>query len=203
MKNTFIEDIALVFVLIIAGILALFQTTYEHAKRALFPALILCNVFALQAQNNIPDVGKLELNLPKQSPRPSRLERVSIGAGIMFAAGCANGTHEAILHHYPQFQQRFPGANPQWWNPDQSWTNKYKNNDPEQGARFPGSMGPLVWTTDAYHLTDVVNRGAMFGGAVVLTLGGDNRPKRILTDLLIGALAFGAGHYFTYNLLFK
>jgi hypothetical protein len=196
MKNNFFEDIALAFVLLIAAILAIFQTTYEHARRWLFPALILwCNVFALSAQ---------DLHLPtQQAPHLTRVQRVAIGSGLTFVAGVANGTHEATLHHYGAFQARFQNANPQWWNPQESWVNKYKNNDPEQGAKFPGSMGPLVWTTDAYHLTDVVNRSAMFGGAIVLTLGGDNRPKRILTDALIGALAFGAGHYFTYNLLFK
>lgn len=39
-----------------------------------------------------------------------------------------------------------------WMGPKVStWTNKYKQNTPILGSRFPGSTGPLVFITDAWH----------------------------------------------------
>lgn len=40
-----------------------------------------------------------------------------------------------------------------WWNPNISWKNKYKNNDPTQGPKFFGSTTFLVWLTDAWHFS--------------------------------------------------
>lgn len=38
-----------------------------------------------------------------------------------------------------------------WWDPDLSWSNKYKNNDPKQGEKFPGSTTLFVAVTDGWH----------------------------------------------------
>lgn len=38
-----------------------------------------------------------------------------------------------------------------WFNPQVSWTYKYKNNDPKQGPKFIGSTTIFVWLTDAWH----------------------------------------------------
>jgi len=40
----------------------------------------------------------------------------------------------------------------EFWDPSQSWTNKYKNNDPTQGEKFFLSTTSLVFLTDAWHL---------------------------------------------------
>jgi hypothetical protein len=42
--------------------------------------------------------------------------------------------------------------NPLFWNPQLSWRNKWKNGDPEQGEKFPGSSSIFVSLTDAWHL---------------------------------------------------
>lgn len=39
-----------------------------------------------------------------------------------------------------------------YWNPAESWKNKWKNGDPAQGERFPLSSTALVFLTDAWHL---------------------------------------------------
>lgn len=61
-----------------------------------------------------------------------------------------------------------PGASDQYWNPNQSWTNKYKNGDPNQGPDYFGSTTFLVGLTDGYHSMGTVRN---FTGAVaVVTL---------------------------------
>lgn len=40
----------------------------------------------------------------------------------------------------------------QFWNPELSWKNKYRNRDPGQGEKFRHSTTLLVWLTDGYHL---------------------------------------------------
>ena len=69
----------------------------------------------------------------------------------MFLAGAFNGVSQDLLFHYHEFENTFPNANSQFWDPEISWINKYKNGDPLQGARFPGSTTILVGTTDGYH----------------------------------------------------
>jgi hypothetical protein len=43
-----------------------------------------------------------------------------------------------------------------WFNPDSSWRNKYKDNDPKKGAAFFGSTTFLSWTTDAWHFFQMI-----------------------------------------------
>ena len=38
-----------------------------------------------------------------------------------------------------------------WWAGHESWINKYKNGDPDQGPRFPLSTTVFVWVTDGWH----------------------------------------------------
>ena len=41
----------------------------------------------------------------------------------------------------------------QWSDPQLSWKNKWKNGDPGQGEKFPGSSTIFVWTTDLWHFS--------------------------------------------------
>lgn len=69
----------------------------------------------------------------------------------MFLAGAANGVAEDLQFHYGEFENTFPNANPEFWNPDLSWRNKYLNGDPGQGPAYFGSTTFLASTTDGYH----------------------------------------------------
>ena len=55
----------------------------------------------------------------------------------MFLAGAFNGVSQDLLFHYNEFETTFPNTDPNFWDPEISWKNKYKNGDPLQGARFP------------------------------------------------------------------
>lgn len=65
------------------------------------------------------------------------------GLVLVAIAAALDGLTETLLHHYPAFSARFPGADPYWWNPALSWQNK--------GAGFLNRT-VLVVFSDAYHL---------------------------------------------------
>ena len=49
-----------------------------------------------------------------------------------------------------------------FWNPQLSWRNKYKNCEPEQGKKFFGSTTIFVWTTDAWHMFQMLYLNCFF-----------------------------------------
>ena len=127
----------------------------------------------------------------------------------MFVSGLLDGTIEAIKFHYHSgFKPRFKNANDQFWNPDVSWTNKYKNGNPEEGAKFLGSTNSLVFVTDGYHalrtsknlintltLTFYINRVRKDPRKLKL--------KKVLLDALILTTIRNIGFTASYSLLFK
>lgn len=114
-------------------------------------------------------------------------------AGIGLFRGFAWGTHEVLNYWYSDFQRRFPNANPGFWNPDQSWTNKYKNGDEKQGEAFPLSTTALVPFTDASHLTAALNSASLVGMGIVITLGEKKPWYYYLIDAGVGFIASGIG----------
>ena len=56
-----------------------------------------------------------------------------ITGSLVFIAGTCKGFNETLQFHWPRFQRTFPNANPWWFNPKQSWKNKYENRDSSQG----------------------------------------------------------------------
>lgn len=76
-------------------------------------------------------------------------------------ASASDALVETLLHHYPAFSARFPGADPYWWNPALSWPNK------GDGLL---SRTVLVWTTDAYHCFRFAARVLLVLGAGVFAL---------------------------------
>lgn len=44
----------------------------------------------------------------------------------------------------------------QFLDPQKSWVNKYKHNNPTLGPKFFGSKTFLVWTTDLWHLSKML-----------------------------------------------
>ena len=64
----------------------------------------------------------------------------------MTVAGASNGVTEVLRHDYASFERMFPEANDEFWNPNISWKNKYKNMDPKQGPAFWGSTALLIVT---------------------------------------------------------
>jgi hypothetical protein len=71
---------------------------------------------------------------------------------FILISGMCDGMAEMLKFHTLSFFKKFPKANPNYWSPNLSWTNKWKNGDYRQGEKFWQSSRALVWSTDAYHL---------------------------------------------------
>jgi len=67
---------------------------------------------------------------------------------IVIAAIC-NAVMDKVQSHYSK--SIFKDLNSKWWNPKESWKNKWKNGDPAQGEAFLGSSTVFILFTDAWH----------------------------------------------------
>lgn len=109
-----------------------------------------------------------------QNPGKYQIKKQALPAALVFLAGAADGLNQVLAYQYPKFKKAFPGANDRFWSKEISFLNKYKNRDPAQGAKFPGSRGPLVFLTDGYHLTRFGER-LFLSGAFALKITQDKR----------------------------
>lgn len=119
----------------------------------------------------------------------------------MFLAGAFNGVSQDLLFHYNEFENTFPNANPQFWDPEISWVNKYKNKNPLQGAKFPGSTTILVGTTDGYHAM-LSSRDIMIVTSISLSSKSCSW-KHFFKKTAAYTIAYGIGFEFTYRMLIK
>jgi hypothetical protein len=90
-----------------------------------------------------------------------------------------------------------------------SWRNKYKNHDPAQGERFPGSTTIFVFTTDLWHLSQFVFLRLFFAAVITYHLSGgitslfiDLGPYGLAIDYLGLSIVFGATFQIMYGKIF-
>src|SRR5687767_4063239 len=113
--------------------------------------------------------------------------------GLIFLAGASKGFNETLEFHWKGFRHMFQDVNRQWFDPEVSWRNKYKNGDPEAGARFPLSTSVFVMYTDQYHLNNFVNKMA-WSSAIVIKIGEGKKPfKYYLLDMVYYTACHQAG----------
>jgi hypothetical protein len=118
--------------------------------------------------------------------------------GLIFTAGAAKGFNETLQFHWKTFKRKFPNANPKWFNPAVSWKNKYKDGDPDKGAKFPLSTSVLILTTDQYHLNNFINRVSITA-AIIIKIGEKKKPfGHYVKDLLYYTACYQAGWALTY-----
>ncbi len=87
-----------------------------------------------------------------------KLNKPQLTIPFAFFAGACDGFSQTLYSHYYSFEKVFPNVNEQYWNPHESWKNKYLNGDPAQGEKFPGSTTIFVFSTDAFHLLRTLNK---------------------------------------------
>jgi hypothetical protein len=87
---------------------------------------------------------------------------------LSILSGVADGLRDATIFHNDKVLTKL-NTNSSFWRSD-SYLNKYKNRDPKQGERFPGSKSIFVFTTDAPHLLKFSNN-LFTAGAVAIKLG--------------------------------
>lgn len=110
-------------------------------------------------------------------------------AALVFVSGAFEGVMDHLDHHYDKPDQ--------FWNPDISWTNKYKNHDPAQGKTFAGKY--LVFTTDGWHLMKFGRNLTMFAGFTVKVV--TDEKKKWYWYLIEGA-AYWAVNRAGFNLMY-
>lgn len=137
-------------------------------------------------------------------------KKYAIAGSSALMSGMLDGTIESISFHYQSgFKSRFPNANNQFWNPELSWRNKYKNGDPAQGPKFTGSTTVFAFTGDAYHMLRTSKR-ALDAYTLVYFINEDShikskkaKRKTMLKDFVILTAIRCAGFQITYACLFK
>src|SRR4051812_15865863 len=123
---------------------------------------------------------------------------------LVVLAGASKGFNETLFFHWRVFERTFPKANPRWFNPADSWRNKYKNGNPNDGPKYPLSTSLLVMGTDQYHLDNFIWH-TCWATAIVIKLGEPRKSlKYYLKDFLFYSfchqLGFAATYYpFRYN----
>ena len=145
--------------------------------------------------------AKQEANYYKYEPTKIQWRKEIAPITAMFLAGALNGVNHDLLFHYNEFESTFPNADPQYWNPDLSWRNKYLNGDPAQGEKFPGSSTIFVGLTDGYHST-ILARNLFITTSICLSPQ-TRGWKPFLTKTLIYSLSYGLGFELVYSKLIK
>jgi hypothetical protein len=78
---------------------------------------------------------------------------IAIAAAFFLLSGVCKAITNTLDHHFDN--SPFDDFNPLFWNPRISWKNKYKND--MRTPKFWGSTTFLAWTTDAWHLLDMLH----------------------------------------------
>jgi len=160
-------------------------------KFVILSLVLLASAVACYSQISGDELKKL---------RKKIVRNYAITGSMVFLAGAADGVNQALVFKYGAVKKAFPKLNDRYWWPVKSAYNKYKNCDPAQGAKFPGSRTWLVFTTDGYHLTRFVDRLFM-SGAIAFKIAGYEK-RRWYVYLLEAACYWAinrAGFCLTYN----
>lgn len=132
-----------------------------------------------------------------------KLEKRDIfAASTAFFASSFEGTAETLKWHYDEFENALPETDPEYWNPELSWKNKYADGTPESGPKYFGSTTFLAWTTDGYHLMRT-SRNLMFGATLFLTPRKDFDWRNMVVRIVAYSLAYQAGFHLAYTLVFR
>lgn len=148
-------------------------------KYTLVSTILICLFVNVQAQSKI------------------NFKTLILPSALSFASGATWGLHEKTTHHWDKFHARFPNANPQFWNPAISWTNKYIDGKPELGR-----TNVPVQFTDAKHLLATSNQILAFGAGCTVFIGRKVSWKEYALRIVASGIGYTAGNYVTFNLLY-
>lgn len=91
-------------------------------------------------------------------------------AVLLLIAGMADGLNQVLQFRYDKFADKFKKVNDNYWQPELSYLNKYKDGIAGGKPKFFGSTTFLVWLTDGFHLTRFI--GNLFIMASIVTYPG-------------------------------
>ncbi len=113
---------------------------------------------------------------------------------LVYVSGASKGVADYLQFHYT--------GNSQFWQPDISWQNKWKNGDKQQGEKFPGSSTVFVSVSDGWHLMNTCNKVCIIG-AICFKIGEKQKFKYYLLDFVAYSVAYSAGFWTTYEIILK
>ncbi|MEP7129392.1 MAG: hypothetical protein ABI729_11010 [Chitinophagales bacterium] len=146
----------------------------------------------VQAQPFPEATAKVDIKIDKSKKWKFDSNKRITGA-LLLTAGLAKGFNEGLQYKYNGFEEIFPKANDQWFYPTFSYNNKFKDNDPTKGPKFPLSTSALVMFTDQYHLNNFIHRAALTA-ALIIKIGDGKRPlKHYVYDVLYYTACYQVG----------
>lgn len=122
---------------------------------------------------------------------------------MLFGAGMSDALTQTLAMDYDRFKDAFPQAKDQFWNPQESRLNRYKDRDPSKGPAFPFSTNLLAFTTSGYQLSRTTTRSLFLGGAIRLTIGKKYTNEELLKAGIFGSLSYSAGYFVTNTIIFN
>lgn len=122
--------------------------------------------------------------------------RNSIIAGfVIFLFGCSIGLMDHLQFHYDN-----DFKNEQFWNPEKSWKNKYKDGNVDLGPAYIGSTTFLAWTTDGWHLIKTI--GFSLIELLIASLLFQKRKWPVVLLGFVGIkLLFSIGFHLVYTII--
>lgn len=79
---------------------------------------------------------------------------------LMLLFVVSDAMQDAITWNFDQ--SVFRNLNPLYFDPSQSWVNKYKDNNPLEGEKFFGSTTFFVWLTDFWHMLKFIKMNCIW-----------------------------------------
>ncbi len=115
----------------------------------------------------------------------------------LFILVCLSAIAEAgmdkLQFHF--YESIFSNKRHKYWNPSISWSNKYKDGDPEKGEAFPFSTTLLVCLTDGWHCLKLIKNTTIFAAIFMAML--------LIVNGFIAAFAFIIVLRAAYGYLFQ
>lgn len=120
--------------------------------------------------------------------------------GFTLISGYADGAADVMQFKYDRSIFPQHEGNKSFWNPKESWRNKYYNGNPEDGALFPGSTNLFVNLTDGWHLSKTV-RNWSWTCAILSYKQPKNKWHKVLDFILITATRSAGWHLANHTLI--
>ena len=120
---------------------------------------------------------------------------------LLFLAGALNATMDVLSFRYKTSIFSKYTKLQEFFNPQESWVNKYKDNNPELGPKFFGSKTFLVFLTDAWHLAKMLmittfTLAIVFYNPIIVT---ESIFVNIVANLLLMRVVFSATFEFFFS----
>ena len=120
---------------------------------------------------------------------------IILGFVLTVIAGVCKAVMDVLQFHFWKSIFNNSKYKKYFWDPSVSWLNKYKDFEAQnQIPRYFGSTTFLVWTTDAWHLFQMINNLTLISGMLLIGFNVENWKMLIL---------FGGVGYVVYTTIFE